>query len=164
MSGFQASVLPMELHCVPWGGMSPKTSFILILKIFPLHSRSPPSTKWTVNCCSEEIGRCLAYLLLLLRSGREREFQDFILCFLIQEHIWGKVGEPVGFPGGSVVNNPPASAGNMRDAGLIPGSGRSPRGGHGSPLQHSCLKTVMGRGAWQATVDRVTKSWTRLSQ
>ena len=47
-----------------------------------------------------------------------------------------------------------------RDIGLIPGSGKSPGGGHGNPLQYSCLKNPMGRGAWQATVHRVAKSQT----
>ena len=50
-----------------------------------------------------------------------------------------------------MVKNLPASAGNARDSGLIPGSGRSPGGGHGNPLQYSCLKNAMDRGAWQAT-------------
>ena len=55
----------------------------------------------------------------------------------------------MGFPGGSVVKNPPAIAG---DVGLIPGSGRSPGEGNGNPLQYSCLENPMDRGAWQATV------------
>ena len=46
-----------------------------------------------------------------------------------------------------VVKNPPVSVGDIRDAGLIPGSGRSPGGGHGNPLQYSCLKNCMDRGA-----------------
>ena len=57
-----------------------------------------------------------------------------------------------------VVKNPPASAGDIKDAGLIPGSGRSPGEGLGNPLQYSCLKNPMDRGAWRATVHRVTKS------
>ena len=52
----------------------------------------------------------------------------------------------MGFPGGSVVKNLPASAGDMRDAGLIPESGRSPREGNGNPLQYSCLENLMERG------------------
>ena len=48
-----------------------------------------------------------------------------------------------------MVKNPPANAG---DLGSIPGSGRSPGGGHGNPLQHSCLENPMDRGAWRATV------------
>ena len=51
-----------------------------------------------------------------------------------------------------MVKNPPASAGDGRDAGLIPGSGRSPRGGNGKPLQYSCLENSMDRGVWWATV------------
>ena len=50
-----------------------------------------------------------------------------------------------GFPGGSVVKNPPANAGDIRDVGLIPGSGRSPGGGHGNPLQYSCLENPYGQ-------------------
>ena len=51
----------------------------------------------------------------------------------------------LGFPGGSVVENPPANAG---DAGLILGSGRFPGEGEGYPLQYSCLENSMDRGAW----------------
>ena len=58
------------------------------------------------------------------------------------------------FPGGSVVKNPPADAG---DVGSIPGSGRSPREGNGNPLQYSCQRNPMDRGAWQAAVHGVTR-------
>ena len=60
-----------------------------------------------------------------------------------------------------VVKNPLANAGYVRDAGSIPELGRSPGGGHGSPLQYSCLENSMDRGAWWATVHSrpgVTKS------
>ena len=60
----------------------------------------------------------------------------------------------MGFLGGSVVNNSPSSTG---DSGSIPGLGISPRVGNGNPLQYSCLKNPMDRGAWWATVHRVTK-------
>ena len=56
-----------------------------------------------------------------------------------------------GFPGGSVVKNLPVDAGDTGDAGSIPGSGRSPGGRHGNPLQYSCLENPMDRGAWWAT-------------
>ena len=62
------------------------------------------------------------------------------------------------------VKNLPASAGDIRDVGLIPQLGRSPGGRHGSPLQYSWLENPMDRGAWQATVHRVTKSCTRLKR
>ena len=70
----------------------------------------------------------------------------------------------LGFPGGSAVKNPPVSAGATGDMNLIPGSGRSPRGGNGTPLQYSCLENPMDRGAWQTTVHSVAKSWTQLKQ
>ena len=59
-----------------------------------------------------------------------------------------------------VVKNPPASAGDIRDSGSIPKLGRSPAGGHGDPIQYSCLENAMDRGAWQAAVHRVTKNHT----
>ena len=65
--------------------------------------------------------------------------------------------------GASGKENPPASAGDTRDAGWIPGSERSPGGGNGNPLQYSCLGNPMDRGDWQAAVQRVTKSRTQLS-
>ena len=61
-----------------------------------------------------------------------------------------------------VVKNPPVNAGDVRDLVLIPGPGRSLGGGHGNPLQYSCLENPMDRGAWQAEVHRVTKSQTWL--
>ena len=57
-----------------------------------------------------------------------------------------------------MVKNPPANAGDARDSGLIPGSGRSAGEGNGNPFQYSCLGNPMDRGAWQATVHRVTES------
>ena len=66
----------------------------------------------------------------------------------------------MGFPGGSVVKDVTAAAG---DVGSIPGSGRSPGVGNGNPLQYPCLENPMDRGAWWATVQGVTKSQTRLS-
>ena len=69
----------------------------------------------------------------------------------------------MGIPGGSVVKNPPANAGDARDVGLTPRLGRSPGGGNGTPLHYSCLKNPTNRGAWQATVQQGAKSWTRTS-
>ena len=59
-----------------------------------------------------------------------------------------------------MVKNLPASAGDIRDAGSIPGLGRSPGKGNGTAPQYSCLKNSMGREAWWATVQGATKSWT----
>ena len=61
-----------------------------------------------------------------------------------------------------MVKNPPFNAGGIRDTDLTPGLGRSPGGGNGNPLQYSCLGKPIDREAWQATVHRVKKSWTRL--
>ena len=64
-----------------------------------------------------------------------------------------------GFPRGS---DSKESACNAGDPGSVPGSGRSPGEGNGNPLQYPCLENPMDRGAWPATVHRVTKSWTQL--
>ena len=69
-----------------------------------------------------------------------------------------------GFPGGAVVKNLPPNAGDTRDSGLIPESGRPPLGvENGNPLQHSCLHNSMDRGVWWARVHGVTNGWTPLS-
>ena len=61
------------------------------------------------------------------------------------------------FPGGAVVKNLPANAGDARVLGLIPWSGRSPGVGNGNPLQYSCLENSVDPGAWQATVHGVAE-------
>jgi len=63
-----------------------------------------------------------------------------------------------------VIKNPPANEGNIRDADLIPGLGRSPAGGHGNPLQYYCPENPLDRGDWRATVHRVAESQTWLKQ
>ena len=62
------------------------------------------------------------------------------------------------FPGGSVIKKPSANAGDSGDAGSMPGSGRASGKGNGNPLQYSCLRNPMDKGAWEATVHRVTQS------
>ena len=59
-----------------------------------------------------------------------------------------------------MVKNSPAKAGDVKDTGSIPGSGRFPGGGHGNPLQYSCLENPMDRGAWWAMVHRVAQNQT----
>ena len=63
-----------------------------------------------------------------------------------------------------VLKNPPANAGDIRDVSSIPGSGRSPGGGQGNLLQYSCLENSVDRGAWRATVRRVTQSQAQLKR
>ena len=65
-----------------------------------------------------------------------------LTCFVINT---------MGFPGGTVEKNPPASVGDVRDAGLTPGLGRSPGAGNGNPLHYPCLENLMGRG-WGSLV------------
>ena len=77
---------------------------------------------------------------------------------LILEEIKGYY--PQGFPGGTMIENPPA---NVGDSGLIPGLGRSPGISNGNPLQYSCLENSMDRAAWTATVHGVAESQTRLT-
>ena len=75
------------------------------------------------------------------------------VCVCVYTH-WASQVEPL-------VKNSLANAGDPRDAGSIPESGRSPAGGHGNPVQYSYLENPMDRGAWRATVHRIEKSNTR---
>ena len=78
--------------------------------------------------------------------------------FWATSNLLGVVGW--GFPGGSDGKESACHAGDLS---LIPGSGRSPGGGNGNPLQYSCLVNPLDRRAWRATVHRLAKSWTLLS-
>ena len=69
-------------------------------------------------------------------------FKQFQVHSKIKRRVW----KFPGFPGGLVVESPPANAGDIRDEGLIPGQGRSPGGGNGNPSQYSCLENPMDRG------------------
>ena len=66
----------------------------------------------------------------------------------------------MGFSGGSVDKESARNVGDAEDTGLIPGSGRSPGGGHGNLLQYSCLENPTDRGTWRAAIHRIPKSWT----
>ena len=63
-----------------------------------------------------------------------------------------------------VVKSPPVNAGDIRDMNLVPDWGRYPGGGHGNPVQYSCLKNPKDRGAWKGADHRVTKNWTQLKR
>ena len=101
----------------------------------------------------------------LSNKGQETVFESmgkvigevFSFSFLFNWRI-------IGFSNGSVGKESACNAGDARNAGLIPGSGRSPGEGNGNPPQYSCLKNSVDRGTWQATYSpRVTKSWTQPS-
>ena len=91
-------------------------------------------------------GNVFFFYFRVLHMANGTSFQFMYLCYWVSQVVL-------------VVKNTPASSGNTRDPSSIPGSGRSPRGGHGSPLQHSRLENPMDRGAWRVTVHRVAKSW-----
>ena len=74
----------------------------------------------------------------------------------------GDTASKPGFPSGNMIKDS-ANAGDARDAGSVPASGRSPRVGNGNPLQYSCLENPKNRVAWQAMVHRVTKNLVQLS-
>ena len=138
LPGSTISVISCILHCASLG---------LSYKARPLHQTLLPSLQ-ILSSFSQ-----FPYLVWIetetARSGASKYLQtrsNFMLNNL-----------PPGFPGGSVVKNLPTNAG---DAGLIPGSGRSPGRGHGNTLQYSCLENPLDREAWWATVHRITKSRT----
>ena len=93
--------------------------------------------------------------ITVVTSGKIR----ILLAFLTLIGGGGGRGSQVAL----MVKNPPADAGDIRDTGSIPGSGRSSGGGYGNPLQYFCLESPMDRGSW-TTVHRVTKNQTQLKQ
>ena len=108
-------------------------------------------------CLLDEI---FFFLLILYLS--HFNFQPLELGHRV--NIWGAACSSQASEVAPVVKNLPANVGDLRHAGSIPGSGRSSGGGHGNPLQYSCLENPMDRGAWRATVHGVIKSQTRLKQ
>ena len=95
---------------------------------------------------------------LKLYFGRFPQFH-----FPFGSFLFGCAQYTVCFPGDTVVKDLPANAGDARDAGSILGSGRCSGEGNGNLLQYSCLENFIDRGAWQATVRGMAKSWTWLS-
>ena len=83
------------------------------------------------------------------------------MCVYIYIYIYTHT---FGFPGGTSVKNLPAKPGDVRGMGSVSQLGRLPGGGHGNPLQYSFLDNSLDTGAWQATVQSVTKSQTLLKQ
>ena len=112
------------------------------------------------------LSKCRESLMLELGSAYKSLLIDLFSCSLVDGK--GLILLPGSKLKGTslvalVVKNLPANTGDIRNVGSIPGSGRFPGGGQGNPLQYSCLENTKDRGAWWATVQRVTKSWTRLS-
>ena len=108
---------------------------------------------------------CSLFLSTSLQTSIQLASQRWFICPLGEIEFWGQeVLNLVASQVALVVKNPLADAGDVRDAGSIPGLERSPGVGHGNPLQHSCLGNPMDTGAWRATVHRVAQSQTQLKQ
>jgi len=93
-------------------------------------------------------------ICLWLRAGAVSSFQRYLHF----KHNWQNLSVSWDSQVAIVIKNPPSNAGCLRDMGLIPGLGRSPVGGHGNPLQCSCLENPIDGGAWWATVRGVAES------
>ena len=129
---------------------------------------------WSILCIfyhskkNSQLLSCVGDFFFLKKNLENIDYKRLCLCY----SSFGKLTLVVlffsmsftlregGSPADSVVKNLLVNAG---DLGSIPGSGRSPGGGNGNPLQYSCLGNPMDRGAWWAMVHRITKSWTWLS-
>ena len=103
-------------------------------------------------------------LQLLLEPDTLRHISEEAETALAPRRDQGGTERSGGFPGGAVVKTPLASAGDARDMGSIPGSGRFHGVGNGNPLQYSSLEHPMDRGAWRDVVHRAAKGQTQLSE
>ena len=111
----------------------------------------PVRSPWFI--AAEQLQLSLMFLFNSTRGNFRRSFQACVLAgFAITALVFRELLSKHSFPGGAVVMNPPAEAGDARDSGSVPGSGRSPGEGNGSPPQYSCLGNPMNRGAWQVIV------------
>ena len=105
------------------------------------------------SCLPRGVKRYLVYTLQILYMVRQTRNQGSKKSYCLTKLRPSQV---------ALGHNPSAKAEDVRDTGSITGLGRSPGGGHGNPLQYSCLENPMDRGAWRATVHGVTKSQTQL--
>ena len=135
---------------VPCSQWSPRTNLLFSLKLQATGGGGCPP-------CSERCSQLSPQEKLEAATGREDQGTEGVLqcCTLGLETfpplLWG-------FPMAQEVKDPPARQGATGDLGSTPGLGRPPGGGNGNPVQCSCLENPMGRGAWWATVRRVTDS------
>ena len=107
------------------------------------------------------------FLMMAILIGVRWYCIVFLIFISLIMHLWASFHVFVTYLWASqvvlAVQNPWANAGDIRDTGSAPGSGRFPGEGNGNPLQHSCLETSMDRGAWQAIAHWIAKSWIWLS-
>ena len=138
-----------KLYRYKWGDI------VLALKMFNVH--------WKPNYLYKQLWFLLFFICPRFFKLENNCFYNVVAVSAV--HQWESV---IIIPSGVsqvvlVVKNPPANAGDIRDIGLIPELGRSPGGGHGNPLQYSCLEYPLDRGAWRATIHAVAKSRTWLN-
>ena len=132
-------------------------SLKLLLGCHPLNENYSDSTLQPV---STQILTLLILCYLFCFHSSYHSLIDYEITCLEMFIVYRSPPDKMGFPGGS---DGKESACNAGELGLIPGSGISPGEGDGYQLQYSCLENFMDRGAWEATVHGVTKSWTPLS-
>ena len=94
-------------------------------------------------------------MLSHFKEKASRSLRKEVLGCKTGKKFFKKIYISKGFPGGTVVKNPPANAGDARDTGSVSGLGKFPAGGRGNPLQYSCLENPMDRGTWRAKVHEV---------
>ena len=135
----------MKTWCFHSGNLQPGLDSLRTSQLCSTQNQPLKLRDWKLDLTTQSC-KCPALRPDSLRAGKAAALQT-----------------PLGFSGGSAVKNPSASARDAGDMGSIPGSGRSPGGGFGNPLQYSRLENSMNRGAWRATVRGVARSQTRLS-
>ena len=119
-------------------------------RAFPVFHHLPEFAQNHVYCVDDAIQPSHPLLSPFPPALNLSQHQGLFQCqWLLSDRSspWAQASGAGGFPGGVVVKNPPANAGDARDVGLIPGSGRSPGGGNGNLLQYSCLQNSIDRGA-----------------
>ena len=129
----------------------PVQAFTLFLRCWASDRKGLGRTRWELKQRPSRIFHCFFFF-----NKTPKHLKKYANCIGMMWTWWG-------FLGSSELKNLPANARDTRDEGLIPGWGRSPGIGSGNSLQYSCLKTSMDRGAWGATVHRVSKNQTQLS-
>ena len=143
------------------GGWEPLALLYLgVICVSPWLGQHPYKAVW-ISILSGSMVLCYVFPSEQIQSrNRVGLFQNLSKTFFI---YFFNVDSCYSFPGGSVIKNPSADAGDIGDAGSIPGLGRPTERGNGNPLQYFCLDNLMNRGAWRSMVHGVAKSLTRLS-
>ena len=130
-------------------------SFILVSEICAIISSSLCFSSWTWRSNTHS-------RVYVAPEGNWKLNKYLVICIKNFNHYWDNVFINRASQEVLVVKNLPANAGDIRDAGSIPGSERSPGWGLDNPLQYSCLENSTDKGAWWETVHGVTNSWTKL--